>query len=278
MNKENKTKLNIIDVILLFVTIISAVYITYYINITYKKVRWKTLSLQKTEKQNDEAIHKNEMYKRIDIYWYRLSTIEEIIRYKDNRIYWREYLQEFKDYLPKNLNIKNIRYAPEKNILTISLRGPDRVSLLAALKHIQSFPWLNDITFNGIGVEQITFKWDKVQYKSDATIITAKINKDYLYKKYEEKQKQKKEKYFNEPTEEELTGTWETVWTWMVVWTWAVVWTWTIETWTWMIVVWTGTTEIGTGMNIEWTWTISWTWVTKEKNEKEENEIIIRED
>jgi len=190
-----KKKTNLVEFIMLVALIIFIWYFSISTNITESNLKEKISDWKKEIILNNHKIEEKEIYKRLQTYWYRLSSIDNLIKYKDSIVNWYEFLLEFRETVPRNVTFNTYDYSAETNKISINLTSPSEERLLETLKLIEETKWLKWIEFNTIWQEKISFIWDKVQYKGFSTNITVYIDEEYLEKRYDSIRNYKKLKY-----------------------------------------------------------------------------------
>ena len=187
----------------MFLAIGMSGYVVFGTNSDYNATDTEIKKLQAEEKKNDVKMQENPMYKRLNAYGLGLSTIGNILKYKDVSPTWFQFLQDFARAIPKNITIRSLQYSPEKRMLTMSILSPDRDRLIETMSLIEDFDGINNVDFDGITEEKVTFKGEKVQFTGFGVSLTTYVDPEYLKSKYEtaEAVREEKLKSSQEPAE-----------------------------------------------------------------------------
>lgn len=199
MNSEfKKKKINIFTLLWLFLAIGISWYTVFGTNIDYNTTDAEIKRLQSEEKKNDAKMQENPMYKRLNAYGLGLSTIGNILKYKEASPTWYQFLQDFAHAIPKNITIRSLQYSPDKQRVVLNILASDRKRLIETMNLIEDFEGLKQVDFDGITEEKVTFKWEKVQYTGYGVNLTADVDPEYLKSKYETAESVKNEKMESE--------------------------------------------------------------------------------
>jgi len=184
-SKYVKWKINIWVFLILIFLIWFASYTTITINSVFSDYKSKIKDAKALEIVNNTKIEEKEIYIRLKQYGYKLSSIDNIINFKDSIVNWYEFLVEFRMILPKVISITTLNYSDETGKLTLGLVSPSEDSLLQWLTAIEEFKWLKSVEFNTINKEKLTFIWDKKQYVWFSTTLSVLLDWEYLAERYD---------------------------------------------------------------------------------------------
>jgi len=192
---KRKQKINIFEFFPLLITALFLLFFISNVNSEHGGLKEDIKISTQKESGNNDKIEEKEIFKRMEGYWFRLSTVGSLTEYKDSIVNWYQFLLELRENIPTDATVNALNYSNETGKLSMQIITPSEERLLQTMKEIEDFEWLIWLEFNTINKEKITFLWDKTQYTWFATTITTYLDEKYLQEKYDVIRNYKRLKY-----------------------------------------------------------------------------------
>lgn len=190
------SKRRTVDLFFSYFLIVLAVVATYlWAGIPYmenQRISKETDELTLSLEDGDSKLAGHPMYLRINEYGRWVSTLANILDYKDASISWYQLIPDLSRITPRDITITSMVYAAGSNSLSFNVIAPNFDRLLQYVKVMEESWILNHVTYKDIHEYQITENWQKNQlvgYAFDG--LTANVSQAYLKEKYDFIQQEK---------------------------------------------------------------------------------------
>jgi hypothetical protein len=188
-------KINPLEFIILIILISFSWFFLSHVNGEHKEKENKHKSLQKEYADIEKSIAEKGIYLRLKDYGYKLSLIDNLLKYKDSQVNWYEFFVDFSYVIPTDTTIKSVEYTDSTEEINIDAVWPKKERILQTMRELNSFDGLTNLNFNSINKEPITFKNDRTEYKWYGSKLTMEVDRDYLDARYKDIRKFKDIKY-----------------------------------------------------------------------------------
>lgn len=178
-------KVNLLGFLFLSIVTLATAYMVFGTEVAYKNITSKIASNERSEKDRDKKMAENSMYVRLNTFGASLSAIKSVDQLKDASPAWYEFIFDLARNFPKKVFVKDLTYAADRSVVTLTLNAADRENLIKVMSSLEDNDALREVNFETITKDDVTFPGEKVQRKAFSVLVTFSVDSEWLKKQYD---------------------------------------------------------------------------------------------
>jgi Tfp pilus assembly protein PilN len=183
--KYSHKKVNLIGFMILSAVAIATGYMVFGTEAQHSNLVSKISSNERLEKERDKKMAENPMYMRLNTFGASLSAIKSVDQLKDASPAWSEFIFDLARNFPKSVFVKDLTYAADRSVVTLTLNAADRGNLVKVMSSLEDNDALREVNFETITKDDVTFPGEKVQRKAFSVLVTFLVDSEWLKKQYD---------------------------------------------------------------------------------------------